>query len=213
MTAWLGQHWFAVALFTLYSAAMFHNAWLGRRRTKGVADYFVGGRGMGGVAIGISFYATFASTNSYIGHAGKGYAYGVPWLLMAGFLVVFAHLSWLVVAPKLRRFTADWESVTLPDFFAMRYGSRYVRIAVASVIVFASLLYLIAIFKGGGNLLEVFLGVPYVAALGVTLVIVMIYTSVGGFVSVVRTDVIQGAADGCRVGADIYLRYTRCGRG
>jgi SSS family transporter len=192
MTAWVSQHWLAVVLFVLYSGALFYNAWLGRRRTRGVADYFVGGRGMGGVAIGISFYATFASTNSYIGHAGKGYAYGAPWLLMAGFLVVFAYLSWLFVAPKLRRFTADWESVTLPDFFAMRFGSRYVRIAAAAVIVFASLLYLIAIFKGGGNLLEVFLGVPYVAALGVTLVIVMIYTSVGGFVSVVRTDVIQG---------------------
>jgi Na+/pantothenate symporter len=37
-----------------------------------------------------------------------------------------------------------------------------------------------------------FLGVPYETAVGITLIIVMLYTSIGGFVSVVRTDVVQG---------------------
>ena len=60
------------------------------------------------------------------------------------------------------------------------------------MILFSSLLYLVAIFKGAGNLFEQFLRIPYQAAVGVTLVIVMLYTSIGGFVSVVRTDVVQG---------------------
>ena len=60
------------------------------------------------------------------------------------------------------------------------------------MIVFASLLYLLAIFKGAGHLFQMFLDVPYEAGVGLTLLIVVLYTSVGGFVSVVRTDVIQG---------------------
>jgi len=60
------------------------------------------------------------------------------------------------------------------------------------VIVFASLLYLLAIFKGAGHLFQMFLEVPYEAGVGLTLLIVVLYTSVGGFVSVVRTDVLQG---------------------
>ena len=39
---------------------------------------------------------------------------------------------------------------------------------------------------------QFFLNVDYKLAVGITLVIVMLYTSIGGFVSVVRTDVIQG---------------------
>ena len=62
----------------------------------------------------------------------------------------------------------------------------------ALVVVASSLLYLMAIFKGAGALFQHFLQIPYTAAIGVTLVIVMLYTSVGGFVSVVRTDVAQG---------------------
>lgn len=190
--SWVAEHWLALALFAIYTGFLVAHARAGLRRSKGVKDFFVGGRSMGGVVIGVSFYATFSSTNSYIGHAGKGYEYGLPWLTKAVMLVAFAWLSWRVVAPRLRRFTAQWESVTVPDFLAVRFASRHVRIGAALVIAFASLLYLIAIFKGAGNLFQMFLGIPYPAAVGVMFVIVMAYTSVGGFISVVRTDVLQG---------------------
>ena len=54
------------------------------------------------------------------------------------------------------------------------------------------MLYLIAIFKGAGHLFALFFDISYEAAVMLALVIVVVYTSVGGFVSVVRTDVIQG---------------------
>jgi SSS family transporter len=149
---------------------------------------------MGGVVVGISFFATFASTNSYIGHAGKGYEYGLPWMTMAVMIVLFTYLSWTMVAPRLRRFTSHWDALTLPDYLEARFGGRnsLLRSTAAIVILFSSLLYLVAIFKGAGNLFERFLDIPYQAAVGLTLIIVMLYTSIGGFVSVVRTDVLQG---------------------
>jgi SSS family transporter len=190
--AWISEHWFAAVLFVCYSAVLIGNVGAGRRRSGSVEGFFVGGRSMGGVVVGVSFYATFASTNSYIGHAGKGYEYGLPWMIMAALLVAFAYLSWTLVAPRVRRFAELWNAVTVPDLLAVRFASSAVRVASALLIVFASLLYLIAIFKGAGHLLQVFLEVPYEAAVGLTLVIVVAYTSVGGFVSVVRTDVVQG---------------------
>ena len=191
-TAWLADHWFATALIAAYAAMLVVHARSGLRGTRGTADYFVGGRRFGGIAIGVSFYATFASTNSYLGHAGQGYEYGAPFLIMAVLLVVFGWISWRFVAPRLRRFVADWDSVTVPDFLAVRFASNRVRRAAAGIIVFSSLLYLIAIFKGVGHLFEAFLGIPYEASVAVNLVIVMAYTAVGGFLSVVRTDVVQG---------------------
>jgi SSS family transporter len=144
--------------------------------------------------IGVSFVATYASTNSYIGNAGKGYAYGVPWLLMPVFMVIFTFVSWRFVAPRLRAFVAEHGALTLPDFLVARYPGSGVRLRVAAggVIAFASLLYLIAIFKGAGNLFEIFLGMSYRAAILLTLIFVVLYTAIGGFVSVVRTDFLQG---------------------
>ena len=92
----------------------------------------------------------------------------------------------------MRRFTTAWGSLTVPDFLATRFASQRVRMASALVIAFSSLLYLVAVFKGAGNLLQVFLNIPYPMAVGVTLAMIVGYTSVGGFLSVVRTDVVQG---------------------
>jgi SSS family transporter len=181
-----------LTLFLIYSLVLFYNGVVGRRRAASVSDYYVGGRSMGGIAIGISFYATYASTNSYIGNAGQGYVFGLPWLLMTAFMVMFAIISWTVVAPRLRQFTSDWDSVTLPDFFAVRFDSNAARVIAALVIVFASTLYMTAVFKGVGNLFEVFFGIPYEAAIFIVLFIVMFYTASGGFISVVRTDIVQG---------------------
>ncbi|NKC01348.1 MAG: hypothetical protein GKR90_23015 [Pseudomonadales bacterium] len=196
---WISQHWLAVVLLTAYTAVLLVNAWVGRRASTAMTGYYVGNRSMGGIAIGVSFYATFASTNSYIGHAGKGYAYGLPWFFLAVSLIVFTYLSWRFIGPKLRAFAASFDALTLPDFLGTRFlgaqdrANHPLRFVSALVIVFASLLYLIAIFKGSGHLFQQFLGISYEAAILVTLSIVVVYTSVGGFVSVVRTDVLQGA--------------------
>ena len=192
VSSFLSDHWFAVVLLITYSAILLWHARLGYKRSGTIGGYLVGGRHMGGVIIGVSFFATFASTNSYLGLAGKGYSYGAPWLIFPLMIVVATYLSWRLVAPELRRFTAMTDTVTVPEFLAVRFSSETVRVMTGLIIALASLLYLIAIFKGAGNLFQVFLGIPYEAAVGLMFLVVLVYTSVGGFVSVVRTDVIQG---------------------
>jgi SSS family transporter len=147
---------------------------------------------MGGVALGLSFFATYSSTNSFVGFAGQSYSWGIAWLLLAPFIVGMAVFSWLVVAPRLRRFTEALDSLTIPDFIGFRYDSRVARMAAAVLVIFASFFYMTAVFKGIGNLLEAFLEIPYRAAIAIVFVVVVLYTMVGGFISVVKTDVVQG---------------------
>ena len=80
---WMAQHWLALALLIGYTGALLYNAYLGSQASRGMAGYYVGNREMSGIVVGISFFATFASTNTYIGHAGKAYDYGVAWFTMA----------------------------------------------------------------------------------------------------------------------------------
>ena len=146
---------------------------------------------MGGVALGLSFFATYSSTNSFVGYAGQAYSYGAPWLLLAPSAVMFSLMAWHWVAPRLREFTASLNSVTIPDFIGFRFGSNKARFLAALITIFASLLYMTAVFKGIGNLLEAFLEIPYGVAIFLVFLIVVAYTALGGFISVVRTDVVQ----------------------
>ncbi|MDH3734765.1 MAG: sodium/solute symporter [Gemmatimonadota bacterium] len=190
--AWLQEHWIALALFGVYGVLLFRHALEGRRETSGRADYYIGGRTMGGVVLGLSFFATYSSTNSFVGFSGQAYSYGAPWLLLAPLVVVFSFASWLWIAPRLRAFTGEVDSVTLADYVGFRFESRPARTLAALIVIFSSFLYMTAVFKGIGNLLEIFLDMPYAVAIIVVFVVVMLYTAVGGFISVVKTDAVQG---------------------
>lgn len=189
----LRTYWLVHLMLLVYTALLAFHAWQGGRSTRGVTDYYVGGRRMGGVALGLSFFATYSSTNSFVGFAGQSYTWGIAWLLLVPFIVGMAIFSWIVVAPRLRRFTEVLDSLTIPDFIGFRYDSRAARIAAAVLVIFASFFYMTAVFKGIGNLLEAFLEIPYRAAIAIVFVVVVLYTMIGGFISVVKTDVVQGA--------------------
>ena len=178
---WISSHWIVLLFFLVFLVLTAYHAWVAKRRTRGLVDYYVGGRSMGGVAIGLSFFATYSSTNSFVGYSGQAYAYGMPWLLLAPSAVVFSLIAWLWIAPRLRIFTASLNSVTIPDFIGFRFGSNGARFLAALIVLLASLFYMTAVFKGIGNLLEAFLEIPYGVAIALVFVIVVVYTAVGGF--------------------------------
>lgn len=188
----LREYWMVHSLLLLYSVMLAHHAWTGKQKTKGLADYYVGGRSMGGWVIGLSFFATYASTNSFVGFSGRTYAWGLPWLLFIPTAVAFSLFAWIAVAPRLRAFTAAMDSLTIPDFIGFRFDSTPARVFAAVIVIAASFFYMTAVFKGIGNLLEVFLEIPYRLSIVIVFFVVMTYTMIGGFISVVKTDSVQG---------------------
>lgn len=188
----LREYWMVHSLLVLYTVMLAHHAWTGNRSTKGLADYYVGGRNMGGWVIGISFFATYASTNSFVGFAGQTYDWGIPWMLFIPTAVAFSLFAWIFVAPRLRSFTKEMDSLTLPDFIGFRFRSTPARVFAALIVIVASFFYMTAVFKGIGNLLETFLEIRYEVSIIIVFFIVMTYTMVGGFISVVKTDSVQG---------------------
>ncbi|MDX1492606.1 MAG: hypothetical protein R3253_00925 [Longimicrobiales bacterium] len=188
----LREYWMVHSLLAIYTVMLAHHAWTGNKSTKGLADYYVGGRNMGGWVIGLSFFATYASTNSFVGFSGRTYDWGIPWLLFIPTAVAFSLFAWIVVAPRLRSFTKEMDSLTLPDFIGFRFRSTPARVLAAVIVIAASFFYMTAVFKGIGNLLETFLEIRYEVSIIIVFFIVMTYTMVGGFISVVKTDSVQG---------------------
>ncbi len=188
----LMTYWPVHLLLAAYTGVLAYHAWRGSRETHGLADYYVGGRSMGGVTLGLSFFATYSSTNSFVGFAGQSYEWGIAWLLLAPLTVIMSALAWRCVAPRLRIFTEELDSLTIPDFIGFRFGSTPARVVAAVIVLFASFFYMIAVFKGIGTLVQAFLEIPYEAAIAIVFVIVVAYTMIGGFISVVKTDAVQG---------------------
>ncbi len=189
---WLREHALILVLFALYTAALVRHALIGQRRTRDLADFLVGGRSLGGAILGVSFFATYASTNSFIGFAGRAYAFGVAWLLIVPTAVVLSFVAWAWLAPRLRGVTEILGSVTIPDYIGLRFNSQAARFTAALIVIFSSFLYMTAVFKGIGSLVVELLDLTYGIALFVVVLVVVLYTMIGGFHSVARTDLLQG---------------------
>ena len=182
---WISQHGFEMTFVVAYLGILAHHAWSSRgtRFDSAKMPYW---------AIAISFFATFVSTNSFIGHAGKSWDIGLIWYLKLLSYVLFICLAWFVVAPRFFEKKEQYGSRTVADFLGSRYDSVPVRRVAAAIIVIASILYLVAVYKAASLGFQQFFGFDYTTSLLIIFGIVTAYTYLGGFGAVVKTDAWQG---------------------
>jgi SSS family transporter len=175
----------------LYLGILIFFAVRARRRTRDIEDYYAGGRNVATVLVALSFFATFVSTNSFVGHSAKSYSYGVSWLLVGFVLVVLAILSWLVIAPRFNETASRLGSVVPSDLFRLHFGSPAAGAVAAWVILFDSVIFLAAVFLGASESMGALLGIPFGYALAIVFIVQLVYTVVGGYLADVWSDSIQ----------------------
>lgn len=186
---------------TLISLALYFVAMLGiglyayKTSTDDVSGYMLGGRQLGPAVTALSAGASDMSGWMLMGLPGAIYLAGVSQLWIAVGLVIGAYLNYLIVAPRLRTYTAVAnDSITIPDYFANRFDDkgRRLRIFSSLVIIIFFTLYTSASLVAGGKLFDSSFGMDYTTGLWVTAGVVCAYTLFGGFLAVSMTDFVQG---------------------
>jgi len=183
------------ATFFVYLALMLGIGIWAYRRTKSSSGYFLGGRSLGPWPAALSAGASDMSGWLLLGLPGFALASGLESLWLAGGLLAGTWLNWLLVAKRLRTytFTAN-DSLTIPEFFANRFGDRKHLLQAVSA-VFILLFFLIYTSSGlvaAGKLFETVFGLDYALAVVVGMLFVVSYTLFGGFLAVSWTDLVQG---------------------
>ncbi len=162
------------------------------RKTSGMLDYYLPGKKLGALVVSFSFFATYFSTAAFLGGGGLGFIAGFQWsAFLTFFHVLFAILAWMLIAPPMKRIADEYGVLTIPELFGVKLGVASRVIAAAVIVIFFEL-YMVSIYKGAGNLLQVMLSMDYTTGLIITAAVVTIYTAIGGFRAVVMTDLIQG---------------------
>ncbi|BFL86295.1 hypothetical protein LFREDSHE_47450 [Shewanella baltica] len=166
-----------------------------KKSTSDVSGYILGGRKVSPQVTALSAGASDMSGWMLMGLPGAMFLVGFETIYIALGLLIGALINYLVVAPKLRVYTevAD-NALTIPEFFAKRFGNANgsIRIISAVIIVIFFTLYTSAGLVAGGKLFESAFGLNYDIGLVVTLAVVVSYTLLGGFLAVSLTDFVQG---------------------
>ena len=190
------EHYITILLTALYVGGCLYIGWYFKKKaSREIEGYYLAKREIPGWVISLAFFSTSASTNTYIGQAGKSFQYGLSWAWMGFIWTVFCIISWQLLGPRMRFQTAKLKSFTIPDYFHLRYKSdlaKSIRVLSACIILFATLWYMIGIAKGCAHVLTSVLDIPYEYGAFAIIFITCAYTVWGGMYSVLWTDAIQG---------------------
>lgn len=155
-------------------------------------EYFLAGRGMGGLTLAMSIITTYTSASSFIGGPGVAYTLGLGWVLLAMIQVPTTFLTLGLMGRRLAAYSRSTGAVTISDFLRSRYGSRGLVAATSLFMLVFFIATMLAQFIGGARIFEAATGVPYSAGLIFFGLTVVAYTTIGGFRAVVLTDLAQG---------------------
>lgn len=155
--------------------------------------YFIGSRGMSGFVLAMTTVATYTSVSSFVsgpGAAGLTYGFSQAWI--SGVQIGAAFLILGVLGKKFAIVSRKTGAVTVAGYLKARYKSDALVIVTTLLMLIFFVAQMIAQFMGGATLIETVTGLPYWASLAIFAVVVIVYTSFGGFTAVVITDTIQG---------------------
>lgn len=161
-------------------------------RSRSAGDFAIGGRSVGPWVTALSFVAAYYSSVVIIGGGAFGWRFGLATLWVgAGNVLVGTTLAWIVLGRRIRRFTGNLGVMTLPGFFAERYGCESTRIFSAAATGLFLIIYNVSVLKGMANAFEVLMDLPYWAGVLISGVVILFYTAVGGYLAVVWTSMVQ----------------------
>jgi len=173
---------------------------IGRKSKKSAEGFYLGGRGMGPLVTAMSAEASDMSSWLLMGLPGVAYLSGVAdagWTAIG--LAVGTYLNFLLVAKKIRRYSVKLDAITIPSFISKRYGEKKpVIMCIASLII---LIFFVPYVASGlaaiGKLFNSLFNWDYMAAVIIGAVVIISYTSIGGFSAVATMDLVQSIIMTC----------------
>ena len=108
-------------------------------------------------------------------------------------LALGTYINWLLVAKKLRRYSAKCDAITVPDFFSARYRDKSkILLGLSAVIIVVFFVpYTASGFSACGKLFSSLFNIDYHVAMIISAVVIIGYTSLGGFLAASTTDLVQ----------------------
>ncbi len=164
------------------------------KKNNDVGDFYLGGRKLGPFVTAMSAEASDMSGWLLMGLPGVAYISGIAdatWTAIG--LAIGTYINWLIVAKRIRTYSHHVGAITIPDFFSKRYhDKRNLLNCIAAVIIIIFFIpYTASGFAACGKLFGSLFGVDYFTAMLISAIVIVGYTTLGGFLAASTTDLIQ----------------------
>ena len=164
------------------------------KKNKNTDDFYLGGRKLGPLVTAMSAEASDMSSWLLMGLPGVALVYGraeASWTAIG--LGIGTWVNWFIVSKRIRNYTQLIDAVTIPEFFSKRFGDKknLLSLIAGLVILVFFIPYTASGFNACGTLFASLFGVDYFTAMVISAIVIVLYTTLGGFLAASTTDLIQ----------------------
>lgn len=169
------------------------------RRTKSAGDFFVAGRSLGPIVVGLAVFSSSLSGFGFVGGPGLVYSTGLSSVWMSSVTAFGFAIGFFLVAKRIRMIAEVRDTLSLPDIVAARYNSELARLLTGVTILFGVLGYMATQILAMALVLQqllmatpMFADISLVTCAIVSTSVLIFYSVTGGIIASVYTDLVQG---------------------
>ena len=164
---------------------------MGRGAGKDLESYLLGGRKVGAATTALTLQTTTMSGYMFLGAGALGYAQGYWALWYAVGDIGGGVLNLSVIGRRMRKLSQMFGALTSIEYLEKRYPLPAIRLIGGSITVFLLGFYVLAQLIAGGKGMALVTGLDYPLALAIAVMVILIYTFMGGYLAVAYTDFFQ----------------------
>lgn len=165
-----------------------------RRHSRTLSGFLVSERSLGGVVSAFTYSTAAVSAGLFIGGAGFAYTYGWAGATYQLGALTGIFLTWLLIAPRVRRVASAVGAMSTPKFLSERFECPSFRTVASVLTVIFVVPMLIVQFRGTGLLFRDYLGWDYAWSVVIFGIVAGLFTAVGGSFAVSYLSTILGLA-------------------
>ncbi len=183
-----------IGVVVAYLLLLLGIGWWASKASGSVSGYYLADKRLPSWVIAFSSNATGESAWLLLGLTGMGYVVGFHALWVVLGEVLGVAVAWVFVARPFKVLTDRYASITVPDYLEDRFRDRthVLRILSATIIFSMVAAYTAAQLTASGKAFSSFLGTSYTGGVWIGAVVILFYTTVGGFKAVAYSDLLQG---------------------
>lgn len=166
---------------------------LAMKKTRSQADYLIGGKSMSTLVVALSAVSSGRSSWLVLGVSGIAFSKGISAVWAVVGYILIELFQFVTIGRRLRNFCEGRDTQTILDYYEQRYDDQkhHIRKIGAVIILIFMTAYVSAQFNAGAKALGQALDWPFGWALLVSVLMVLIYMVLGGFVAVAYNDVVR----------------------
>ena len=184
-----------LTVLLLYILIIYIIGAISSKYTKTSSDYLLGSRKLNTITTAFGVGASDMSGWLMMAVPGAFLIQGMVSIWIPVGLIIGAYANWNIVGKRLRSYTEKYgNALTIPWYLANRFNDKTntIRVATASILLIFFTVYASTGLIACALIMQNEFSISYINALWISSAIIVIYTSIGGFIAVSWIDVFQG---------------------